>query len=102
MKTLPWFVLSVGLAVLGGYTAKRWAMQQSAVLLLWATLVYGLSGATWLPILLHGNLNRWGPVWYLCALLGGWLLGVLVFGEPVTRTQLLAVCLALVAVWLLA
>jgi multidrug transporter EmrE-like cation transporter len=99
MRMYLWLMLSVMLNVLGEYYCKLWANRPAWALALVACVLYGLSGITWLPVLLHKNqISTMAVIWFLLAIIFTFLLGTVYFHEKVNGFNVAGVLLAIVAV----
>src|SRR5215210_5235853 len=102
VPALMWLILSGLLNAASEYVSKYWGMQQRWYLVVIVALLSATSSITWLPALLHKNqISIMGTGWLLIATITTLFIGLVVFKEQVSATQMTGLGLAVVALILL-
>ena len=100
--TFFWLFLSVAFFGVGEYLSKKFALQPSFLLVCCILPMYSLGSLAWLPAIYRGQtLATVGTIWNLLSLLATLVVGLLIFHETLTTTQMVGVFLAFVSIILL-
>ena len=102
ITVILWILLSVAFFGMGEYLSKKFALDPSVKLVCTIVPMYALGSLAWLPAIYKGqNLSTVGTIWNLLSLVITLMVGMVIFKETLTTTQLVGVCLAFVAIVLL-
>jgi drug/metabolite transporter (DMT)-like permease len=97
-----WLILSSLFYAGGEYYSKKWADNSTAFNLAMLFVTYILGACAWLPAIKETKLLAvTGMFWLLFAIFAAVGLGVFVFGEKLSVTQVIGVVLAVIACILL-
>ena len=95
-------LLSATSVVVGDYFAKSWSTNQKGIFLVIALTGYFFSGIFYIPSLLKQGLVITSIIWSLLSILGFLFIGLVLFQETLSATQMVGVGFGVVALILLA
>ena len=99
---LFWLLVSVGFFAVGEYLSKSWALQPSVNKALLLISMYVAGTIAWLPAIHRGQtISVVGTIWSLLSLITTLFVGIIIFHETLTVTQIVGLCFGVVAVVLL-
>ena len=102
MSTLSLTLLGMLAYAAGEYLSKRYAMQPTWKLYVFSIIAYVFTTFAWMPLILRTNtLAVTSTVWNIGYFIVSIALGILVFGEKMSPTQIAGLVFAAVAVVLL-
>ena len=102
MNVISLTLFGMAAYAVGEYLSKRYAMQPTWALYWSCILAYIFTTIAWLPLILRTNtLAVTSTIWNIGYFIVSIALGVLMFGEKMSPTQIVGLVLAAVAVVLL-
>lgn len=97
-----WLIISAMFFAGGEFLSKKFALNPKVSFLVLIMLTYGLSELTWLPAIVQKNsLSITGTIWSVLSLCITVLIGILVFGEKLTKIGIAGIITALISIILL-
>jgi len=87
--------------IIGDYSAKTWSLNHKGIFLLLAFAGYFFSGFFYIPTLLREGLIVTSVIWGLLSTIGFITIGLVVFKEVLSVTQIVAVVLGISSILIL-
>lgn len=94
-------LLASASVILGDYAAKAWSTNNKGMYLLLAFAGYFFSGFFYIPTLLREGLIVTSVIWGLLSTIGFIVIGLLIFKETLSVTQIIAVTLGIISILVL-
>ena len=102
MNAISLTLLGMIAYAVGEYLSKRYAMQPTWALYCSSIIAYVFTTIAWLPLILRTNtLAVTSTIWNIGYFIVSIALGILVFGEKMSPTQIVGLVLAAIAVAML-
>jgi drug/metabolite transporter (DMT)-like permease len=93
VTVICWLFLSALFFGVGEYLSKKWSLNPSVLMAGSLILMYVFGTLAWLPAILKGQ--SLSIVGTLCMTL---FIGLALFKEPITTTQIVGICFAFIAI----
>lgn len=94
-------LLASASVIIGDYAAKAWSTNHKGIFLLIAFAGYFFSGFFYIPTLLREGLIVTSVIWGLLSTIGFIVIGLLIFRETLSLTQIIAVVLGIISILIL-
>ena len=102
MSVILWLLLSTCFFAIGEYLSKKFALEPSIKLVCYIVPMYALGSLAWLPAIYRGQtLATVGTMWNVLSMIMTLGVGLFIFHESLTTTQIVGVCFAFVSIILL-
>ncbi|MFA6429708.1 MAG: SMR family transporter [Patescibacteria group bacterium] len=88
--------------IVADYIAKLWSQKPSWLFMITAIVLYGASGSAFVLSLRYGKLTILSAVWTIGVFIVASLMGLLLFHEKLSRTQIVALVFGLISIVLFA
>ncbi len=99
---IMWLLISVSCYAIGEYLSKKFAISPSVEMACIIVLMYALGTLAWLPAIHKGQLLATvGTLWNVLSLGITLIIGLVIFHEVVTTTQIIGICFAIISIILL-
>lgn len=102
LNYIVWLIISAAFFAAGEYLSKKFALNPRFVYVICILVTYSLGALAWLPAILQKNqLSIVGTMWAVLSLVITIFIGVVIFSEKLTVSDIIGIALALLAVFML-